>query len=68
MKIKELVDLIVDDIIIYKEINEEIKDTYEDIYEDIYKGSLNNIPKNILEMKIRTIGASKKGAIEIQVS
>ncbi|MDF2880186.1 MAG: hypothetical protein K0R54_743 [Clostridiaceae bacterium] len=59
MKVEELIDIIFDKIIIYKTNNEE--------FEDIYKGDKNNIPIKILEMKVRSIGASKKGVIDIQV-
>ncbi|AEY66088.1 hypothetical protein [Clostridium sp. BNL1100] len=59
MKVKELISVIVDKVNIYKTIGEN--------FEDIYKGNTNDIPSNILEMKVRIIGASKKGVLDIQV-
>jgi len=59
MKIKELMDVTFDKVIIYK--------SNGDIFEDIYKGNTNNIPLNILGMEVRSIGALKKGVIDIRV-
>lgn len=59
MKIKELTSVIFDKVTIYKANDEG--------FEDIYKGNTNSVPSNILEMKVRIIGASKKGVIDIQV-
>jgi len=59
MKIKELTSVIFDKVTIYKASGEG--------FEDIYKGSTNSVPSNILEMRVRIIGASKKGVIDIQV-
>lgn len=52
MKIKDLISVIFDKVIIYKANGEG--------FEDIYKGNTNSIPLNVLEMKIRSIGASKR--------
>ena len=41
--------------------------TKDDDFEDIYKGDKDNIPSEILEMKIRSVGAKRKGIIDIQV-
>jgi hypothetical protein len=60
MKIKDVTPLIFDSVIIYK-------DKGEGIFEDISQGNTNSIPTNMLEMKIRTIGASRKGVVDIQV-
>ncbi len=62
MKIKELITVIVDDVIIYKVKNKEFG-----MFEDLYKGKVNNIPENMLEMKIRCVGASKKAVVDIQI-
>lgn len=59
MKIKELISVIFDKVIIYK--------SNEDDFEDLFKGDRNSIPENILEMKVRTVGAAKKGIVDIQV-
>jgi hypothetical protein len=59
MKVKELINIIVDKVTIYKANNED--------FEDLYKGDVNNILLDILEMEVRIIGASKKVAIDIQV-
>lgn len=54
MKVKELMSVIFDKIIIYKANIE------GENFTDIYKGDTNNIPLDILEMEVRCIGASKK--------
>lgn len=59
MEVKDLISIIFDKVIIYKANSVD--------FEDIYKGEMNNIPLNILEMKVRSIGASKKAVIDIQV-
>lgn len=59
MKVKELISVIFDKVTIYKANNEG--------FEDIYKGNTNDIPLDILEMKVKVIGASKKAVIDIQV-
>lgn len=59
MKIKELAKLIPDEISIYRMIS------YEE-FENIYIGKFENIPKDILEMKIETIG-STDGRVDIQI-
>ena len=59
MKIKELIYVIVDKIIIYKANGED--------FENIYTGTTDSIPANVLEMKVRLIGAAKKGVVDIQV-
>lgn len=59
MKVKELISIIFDKVIIYKANSEG--------FEDIYKGNTNDIPLDILEMKVKAIGASRKLVIDIQV-
>lgn len=59
MEVKDLISVIFDKVIIYK--------ANGDDFENIYKGDKNDIPLNILEMKVRSIGGAKKGVIDIQV-
>lgn len=59
MKVKELITVIFDKVIIYKANDEG--------FEDIYKGNTDDIPLDILEMKVRIVGAKKKSVIDIQV-
>lgn len=59
MKIKELISVVFDKVTIYK--------ANGDGFENIYKGNTSSIPLNVLEMKVRCIGASKKGVVDIQV-
>lgn len=59
MKIKELISVIFDKVTIYKANDEG--------FENLYKGNTDNIPSSILEMKVRIIGAAKKGIIDIEV-
>lgn len=59
MKIKDLINVIFDKVIIYKANNGD--------FEDIYKGNMNDIPLIVLEMKVRSIGAKKEGVLDIQV-
>lgn len=59
MIVKELISVVYDEVIIYKEKN--------DNFEDIYKGDKYNIPSNILEMKVKIVGAKRKGIVDIQV-
>jgi hypothetical protein len=58
MVVKELMNFIVDKVSVYKATNEG--------FENLYKGNVNDIPLDILEMKV-LIGASKKSVIDIQV-
>jgi hypothetical protein len=60
MKIKDLSNVIFEKVTIYKFIG-------DGCFEDIYKGNMESIPLNILEMKVRIIGAKRKGVIDIQV-
>jgi hypothetical protein len=60
MKVKDIVSVIFDKVVIYKAKG-------EGIFEDIYKGDKYDIPSNILEMNIKAIGALRKGIVDIQV-
>lgn len=59
LKVKDIKEFILDKIIIYKGKNDE--------FENIYKGDISNISSDVLEMRIRSIGAAKKGVVDIQV-
>jgi hypothetical protein len=59
LKVKELISVIFDKVIIYKSKNED--------FEDIYKGNTNDIPQDILKMMVKAVGASKKGVVDIKV-
>lgn len=59
MLVKELTNFIFDKINIYVEKDGE--------FEDLYKGDTNGVTATINDMKVRTIGASKKGIVDIQV-
>lgn len=65
MKVKELISITFDKVTIYKE-NKENKENDEG-FEDIYKGNRDDIPLDILEMKVRVFGASRKAVIDIEV-
>jgi len=58
VKIKELINVIVDKIIIYKADGDD--------FENIYAGTTDSIPANVLEMEVRLIGAARKGVVDIQ--
>jgi len=59
MKVKELVELILEEISIYEVIS-------YDEFETIYVGEPENIPNDILKMKIKTVGVTD-GRVDIQV-
>lgn len=61
MKLKELIKVVYDQVVIYRQGDE----TGE--YEDIYKGEGYQIPRNILEMEVGIIGAKRKGILDIEV-
>lgn len=56
MKIKDLINVIFDDVIIYKS-----KD------EDFYKGDKDSIPSLLLEKKVKSVGAKRKGIVDIEI-
>lgn len=63
MKIKDIQKYLMDDVVIYQEVNEEAGE-----YVDLYSGNAANIPANILDMELRVIGAKIQGNIlDIQV-
>lgn len=63
MKIKDIQKYLMDDVVIYQEVNDESGE-----YVDLYSGNATNIPTNILDMELRVIGAKIQGNIlDIQV-
>lgn len=64
MKIKDLLTIVVDDVCIYREIL--LGDDDFD-YENLYIGKLRDAPDELIECKIRVLGAKKKDFIEIEI-
>jgi len=60
MTVEDAVTVIFDKVIIYKDI-----DSIE--FENIYKGDRNNIPINVLNMTVSSIGAVRSGVVDIKV-
>lgn len=60
MKLKEYVPVIFDKIVIYYEKT-------DGEYNDIFIGNRSEIPNNILEMEVKSIGAKRKGVVDIRV-
>lgn len=59
LQIKEFERIIFDDVVIYKMQGEE--------FEDLYKGSISKMPNNIKDMTVVSIGAKRKGILDIRV-
>lgn len=59
MRVKELISVVFDKVVIYKENNEG--------FEDIYKGNTVDIPLYILDMEVRVVGAKRIDVLDIQV-
>lgn len=62
MKIKDLINVIFDDVIIYKSKDEDFGE-----YEDFYKGDKDSIPSLLLEKKVKSVGAKRKGIVDIEI-
>lgn len=62
MKVKEVARLIPDQLILYKQDPDSMD------YVNLYKGYASCIPGGVAEMEVRTIGAAKKGIVDIQVN
>ena len=60
MKISELIYFVYDKVFIYKEKG-------EGEFINLYIGGPPQVPKEFLEMEIKTIGAKRKGILDIQV-
>lgn len=60
MKLKELAPVIFNDIIVYTTIDEE--------FVDLYKGDLRNVPSDILDTEVVSIGfSSKRNVLDIKI-
>ena len=59
MIVKDLAQVIFDNVILYKQV--------ADGFEDIYKGKLTNVNIELTNMKVCNMGAMKKGIIDIRV-
>jgi hypothetical protein len=59
MIIKDLINVIFDDVILYQRVSED--------FEDIFKGKFSNIPNELTTMKVGNIGARKKNVLDIRV-
>lgn len=60
MKVRDLRDYIYDKVVLYK--------SEEDDFVDVYKGYINNeMPENVLDLEIKSIGAKRKGIVDIRV-
>lgn len=62
MKLREVSGLISDKAIVYKQVSDSMD------FIDLYKGYLSGIPSNMADMEVRTIGAAKKGVVDIHVN
>lgn len=60
MVISDLVRIVVDEAYVYVE-----KDFMQ--FEDIYKGDLSKAPPDIQRREVKTIGAKRKGIVDIKV-
>lgn len=59
MIVKDLVNVIFDEVILYKRVDED--------FEDIFKGKLSNANNDFLNMQVCNMGAMRKGIIDIAV-
>ena len=64
MKLREYIAVIYDKIVIYKQIDD---GEYNGEFKDIYKGNRSNIPEDILDMEVKSIGGKGKGILDIRV-
>ena len=62
MRVGDLKNYIFDEVILYRE-NPEVDREYI----DIYKGFICTSPTSILNLEVRTIGAKRKGVVDIRV-
>lgn len=60
MKVKELAAVIFDKVVIYEHVGDVE-------FHDIFKGEMSEIPRNILELEVGSIGAKRKGILDIRV-
>ena len=59
MIVKDIAQVIFDNVILYKQVNDD--------FEDIYKGKLTNVNNELLNMKVCNMWAMRKGIIDIRV-
>ena len=59
MKVKDLKGYVYDKITLYW--------SESDDFVDIYKGDIDNLPNTMLDLEIKTIGAKRRGIIDIRV-
>lgn len=64
MKLREYIAVIYDKIVIYKQIDD---GEFNGEFEDIYKGNRSNIPEDILDMEVKSIGGKGRGILDIRV-
>lgn len=62
MKVKEIANYIMDEIIVYKAVSD------NGDFENLYKGDSSSIPSNIADMEIGSIGATRKCVVDIKVN
>lgn len=60
MKLRELMTVIVDDVIIYTEVG-------DGIYNDIYSGRYRDVPQELLEREVRLVGVGRRKKLDIEV-
>lgn len=59
MKLKKLKTVIFDDVSLYREIDSG--------YEDVWNGTPQNIPEEFLDYTVGSIGARRKGILDIEI-
>ena len=62
MRVGDLKNYIFDEVVLYRE-NTEVDGEYV----DIHKGFICTLPTSILNLEVRTIGAKRKGVVDIRV-
>lgn len=62
MKIMDLKNYVYDKMCVYKESSD-----IDGEYIDIYKGFVQEAPCHILELEVRSVGAKRKGIVDIRV-
>lgn len=62
MKVKELVKICYDDLVIYEPANKEFTE-----FKDLFHGKREEIPGDLLEREVQCLGAKQEKEIEIQV-
>lgn len=60
MKLRELMTVIVEDVVIYTEVGEHT-------FNDIYSGRYRDVPQELLDREVRVVGVGHKNKLEIEV-